>query len=642
MADNVVTNPGAGGETFATDDIGGVQYPRSKVGWGADGSYGDVSDANPLPIALTATPADYWPGYTASPQTGPQPVNIDPDGGLITRGSVLTDEGTFRVNFSNTSIGLSLGTVTVSGNTVTGTGFVNDRAKDVHYSDYFKLDADPESAWVQIETIDSDTQITLTASYVGGASGAASRALMRPVTGSGGTITVGSGACTLASGTTANATTMVRRTVDYAPLVYRAAFSISQRIANQDIFAGLSEEDVIADKWYARFRFNGTTNTAVICESARNPTTTPSGNEIQSTTVTLPNGLTTATSNEYRIEVLTERVVFYVNGVEVAQHSRIIPAQHDEMEAAVRITNGATPPASTTSVVIDYVTAKNHNKLEMGVMSESEKILASQVPLEEFSYSQAGVIAINTVLISIDCRQLRSLYIQCESMGTTGVVTPEWSNNPAGPWVTATLLSEAGATSTTFNAAVLRATNVRARYFRLRLSTATTAGTTTIRVAGSQVDVSPIVTTQPISGTVTANIGTGSIAAGTNRIANVAAAGIWFDDSSTALAANATFTGTSRDLTVTATATAFANAATYAQEVRLSAESDQSGTLWLEVSRDNTNWRRVKSVATAAVTGGGQYAEIVHRPSWRYARVGFTNGATLQTRFTIGSILMAV
>lgn len=145
-----------------------------------------------------------------------------------------------------------------------------------------------------------------------------------------------------------------------------------------------------------------------------------------------------------------------------------------------------------------------------------------------------------------------------------------------------------------------------------------------------------------VSGTVTANIGTGSIAAGVNRIAFMAGSGIWYDDSAVALAGNATFTGTSRDATLTASAAAFANAATYAQEVRLSAESDVAGTLWLEVSRDNAAWRRVKSVATVAVTGGGQYAEIIHRPSWRYWRVGYTNGATIQARFSIGSIAMAV
>jgi hypothetical protein len=132
------------------------------------------------------------------------------------------------------------------------------------------------------------------------------------------------------------------------------------------------------------------------------------------------------------------------------------------------------------------------------------------------------------------------------------------------------------------------------------------------------------------------------LGAGTTRAGFIASAGIWYDDSSTSLAANATFTGTSRDLTVTATATAFANAATYAQEFVVSAETDVSGTLWIEASRDNTNWRRVKSVATTAVTGGGQYAEIVHRPSWRYVRVGFTNGATIQARLTVGSFAKAI
>jgi hypothetical protein len=136
-------------------------------------------------------------------------------------------------------------------------------------------------------------------------------------------------------------------------------------------------------------------------------------------------------------------------------------------------------------------------------------------------------------------------------------------------------------------------------------------------------------------------IGSVGVANGTNRIGLVASSCIWYDDSATVLASAATFTGASRDLAGSASGVAITGSTTYVKELRLSAESDQAGTLWLEVSRDNTNWRRVKSVPTAAITGGGQYAEIIHRPSWRYARVGFTNGATLQTRFALGSILMA-
>jgi hypothetical protein len=58
MADNVIANPGSGGATFATDDIGGVQFPRTKIALGADGLYdGDVNSSNPLPVSLANVPS---------------------------------------------------------------------------------------------------------------------------------------------------------------------------------------------------------------------------------------------------------------------------------------------------------------------------------------------------------------------------------------------------------------------------------------------------------------------------------------------------------------------------------------------------------------------------------------------------------
>lgn len=54
MADNVTANAGAGGATFAADDIAGVHFPRTKIAIGADGANdGDVSSANPLPVTQT-------------------------------------------------------------------------------------------------------------------------------------------------------------------------------------------------------------------------------------------------------------------------------------------------------------------------------------------------------------------------------------------------------------------------------------------------------------------------------------------------------------------------------------------------------------------------------------------------------------
>lgn len=51
MVDNVAVTPGTGA-TFATDDIGGIQYPRVKISQGADGSGTDVSSAAPLNVTL--------------------------------------------------------------------------------------------------------------------------------------------------------------------------------------------------------------------------------------------------------------------------------------------------------------------------------------------------------------------------------------------------------------------------------------------------------------------------------------------------------------------------------------------------------------------------------------------------------------
>lgn len=58
MVDNVTADAGAGGVDFATDDIGGVHYPRTKLVIGADGTNdGDVASGNPLPVdVISAIP----------------------------------------------------------------------------------------------------------------------------------------------------------------------------------------------------------------------------------------------------------------------------------------------------------------------------------------------------------------------------------------------------------------------------------------------------------------------------------------------------------------------------------------------------------------------------------------------------------
>ena len=116
-----------------------------------------------------------------------------------------------------------------------------------------------------------------------------------------------------------------------------------------------------------------------------------------------------------------------------------------------------------------------------------------------YSYSTAGVIAINTDLLVIDCLGLSSVIVHCTSMGTTGVVTAAWSNDKADYPASATLMTPAGVNAATFNAAGIWSTQVWGRYLRLRLTTATTAGTTTLMVYGTALALGfPV--TQPVSG----------------------------------------------------------------------------------------------------------------------------------------------
>lgn len=273
-----------------------------------------------------------------------------------------------------------------------------------------------------------------------------------------------------------------------------------------------------------------------------------------------------------------------------------------------------------------------------------------KVATQPASYAATtGNIGANGQTVAVNCERFSNLMIHCKGTFSTVNVTFEGSldstNGTDGTWFTVQAIRSNANTIETatgnLSAAPAYAWELSVnglKWFRVR-ATAYTSGTQTWTMVPGTYATEPIPGaqisgTQPVSGTV-------SMGAATARAGFVAQAGIWYDDTSAALGSNATFTGTSRDATVTATATAMANAATYAQEIRVSAEADVSGTLWLEVSRDNTNWRRAKSVPTAAVTGGGQYAEIVHRPSWRYWRAGFTNGATAQARLAVGSIAMA-
>lgn len=226
------------------------------------------------------------------------------------------------------------------------------------------------------------------------------------------------------------------------------------------------------------------------------------------------------------------------------------------------------------------------------------------------TYNVAGVITINTVLLTLDMSQYRGASIQCTSMGTTGVVTPEWSNDNA-TWVAATIFTPPGASATTFNAAGLWNVQKQARYLRLRLSTATTAGTTTIQTEAYQNPPQAWLATQPVS--LATN--TPTLAAGTNLAADV---GVQYR--ATATGAASTFAAMSAATTAAAAVKAGAG--------RL---------VGFCLHNSSTGLRSVKmfNVAQASVTMGTTSATFeIDIPAGGIAQLHFEGGLSFGTAIT--------
>lgn len=320
-------------------------------------------------VAIMAQSTDFFPMYNQRALAGTQQLAADPSGALVTRGAVITDEGAGRANFTNSSLSFSIGTATFTNGsyTVTGSGFT---ALDLHFLDYVKLDADGESAWAQIAFVDSDSQLSLFVAYTGtGGTGTASASPVGTITGASAIMSVQSGQLTMQLRTTAGVTTAVYRGCSDGSISFKTSLSLSQRIANQDIYVGLETNIQGTIKSFSRFHFTGTNAAQVITETGYNPTTTPSTAEQETNTITLPGGATTLTANTFKIEQEFDQILFYVNDMLVAAHTKRVPHSMNEgqnaLTADIRAVNGTTP-SSSTAIVVDYMFIKNFDRLNVG------------------------------------------------------------------------------------------------------------------------------------------------------------------------------------------------------------------------------------------------------------------------------------
>ena len=320
-----------------------------------------VTDDGTLQSEITANNAGgFYPEAGIAPSDG---INVDSDGNLMIRGAITTDEGGFREGFVGTSINKPLGTIkcTPNSNIVIGSNFTNGT---IQIGDFIKLDADDNTCWVAIANINSDTELLLSQNYIGvGGTSAGSYTKLKPIIGSGGSITVNADQCIIGSGTTDNTRTALQRTIDYSPLIMASQINISQRIANQTAVLGFAD-DPLNPTTLAWFRFSGTSNAIVVCEAAFSNSAVK-----ESVTVPLPTGLTTDKAQRYRIELTPEAVTFYIgitggDDIKVARLQNNIPSPYAYMDFICGWINGA-GVGSNSNMMVDFVYINNCNALQV-------------------------------------------------------------------------------------------------------------------------------------------------------------------------------------------------------------------------------------------------------------------------------------
>jgi len=190
-----------------------------------------------------------------------------------------------------------------------------------------------------------------------------------PTTSAGGALTVSGGNLTLGLGTGANEVNSVMSKETFRiPCRLQVSLNLSQRIANQDILVELvsvNPQTGVPDGLNtAAFVFNGTTATNAICRCQND-----GGSNLDSSAQTI---LTTASQSVFEIQANLSILRF----LNIAQDSvaaptltfvrtQSLPDPNATYKIRIRGLNGATPPASNTNIVVNYIAASEFNNVQV-------------------------------------------------------------------------------------------------------------------------------------------------------------------------------------------------------------------------------------------------------------------------------------
>jgi hypothetical protein len=321
---------------------------------------------------IPATPATFF-GLTRGTRA---PLTLGLDGSLQCYSEVLTDAGSFREDYLGTSLQSNLtGTMYFVNGSTTVTGVGCAFTTQISRFSFIKLTGHADTALTNVVNVIDDNNLTLAAAYTGATgSGVGINSFWFPTVGSGGSLSVATSQLSIASGTTNGANTWVQRGSDYGPMQKTLRISISQRITNQTIRLGFFD-NFASPTQQACVEFTGTDNTQItlVCRSSA------AAADLESVTVTLPRGVTTAALFNVQLILRPDRAVLYYDPADggdpifLAMCKNHIPSIYTSLLSGHGILNTGVP-GSTTTLNVDMVYLNDYNLL---AVAPEEKVTPS-------------------------------------------------------------------------------------------------------------------------------------------------------------------------------------------------------------------------------------------------------------------------
>lgn len=373
-----------------------------------------------------------------------QALTLDASGRLETHATVLSDEGSFRDDFTGTSLTRALtGTVTFTAGSLTVTGSGTSFTTQVQAGDFIKKAADSETLYAEVESVDDDQTITLVSVYGGTtASVAGVVSSWQTVTAASGSITVGSSLVNLTIGTTTGQSTYLVRKGDYLPYTLNENLTVSQRVANQVAFIGFRDQ-FANPNFRCEVQFTGTDNTKVNFVTSGGPNAA----DTTTSTVTLTAASTTATSHQYKIDLSGNVACLSIDGAVVATNTLHLPGPYTLLNIYQGVTNTGTATGSTT-VAIDSIYWFNPNRVQVDndfkgepvpvlatvqpniVVDAGNSSVANLASGATFTGAWANTLTVTSLYFNFYCDQPCTVYIDQSVDLVTSPITDSYAFNP--------------------------------------------------------------------------------------------------------------------------------------------------------------------------------------------------------------------